>query len=57
MIHFNSSAIAELIERANMTTEGIPVDKLEEIKSIYWSVEEKNKKILAECATYTIKDD
>ena len=57
MIHFNSSAIAELLERAKGLSKGIPAEQLEEMKSIYWSVEEKNKKILAECASYTLKDE
>jgi methyl-accepting chemotaxis protein len=52
----NTEAIASLLELARQKTQTLSDDQQEELQSIYWNIDEKNKKIKAICASYTLKD-
>jgi methyl-accepting chemotaxis protein len=52
----NTAAIAGLLEQARLKTDYLTGDQQEELQGIFWNIEEKNKKIQAICASYTLKD-
>lgn len=52
-----SQAIKELLAKAQEKTEGLPEEQRDELKSILWSIEEKEKKISRTCLKYIPKND
>lgn len=52
----NTEAITSLLEQARSKTKDITPEQQEELQSLYWSIDEKNKRIQAICLAYTIKD-
>lgn len=52
----HSEAIAGLLEQARSKTLSLPQAELEDLHGIYWSLEEKNKRIKVICSAYTLKD-
>ncbi len=52
-----SNAITSLLEQANIKSSDISEEELDELKGIFWSVKENNKKISAICSTYTLRDE
>jgi len=53
----HSEAITMLLEQASTTSSDTSKEKLDELKSILWSVEENNKKIRSICTAYTLRDE
>ena len=52
----HSDAIEGLLKQAQIKSSDLPPQQKEEINSLYWSMEEKNKRIRAICSSYTLKD-
>jgi methyl-accepting chemotaxis protein len=52
----NSEAISALIDEAHNKSQALEGDQQLELQSLLWSLEEKNKKNQAICASYTLKD-
>ncbi len=52
-----SNAISSLLEQANIESSDIAGEELDELKGIFWSVKENNKKIRAICSAYTLRDE
>ncbi len=52
----NSQAIATLLALARSKTDNLNHEQHEELQGIYWSIDEKNKKIQTLCSAYTLKD-
>lgn len=55
-LNAHSDAISALLDQANANISNISAEEMEELKGIFWSVEENNKKIRAICNSYTLKD-
>ncbi len=53
----HSNAITTLLEQTDIKTSDISEERLEELKSILWSVGENNKKIRLICTDYTLRDE
>ena len=53
----HSSAISTLLEQTHSKTSDVAGVELDELKGIFWSVEENNKKIRAICTAYTLRDE
>ena len=53
----HSNAITTHLEQANIKTSDISGEKLDELKSIFWSIEENNKRIRSICTDYTLRDE
>lgn len=52
----HSEAIAGLLEQARTKTLSLSPTELEDLQGIYWSMDEKNKRIKVICSAYTLKD-
>lgn len=52
----HSEAIAGLLEQARTKTLSLSPTELEDLHGIYWSMDEKNKRIKVICSAYTLKD-
>lgn len=52
----NGEAVATLIDQAHKKSQVLEDEQRLELQSILWSLEEKNKKNQAICASYTPKD-
>jgi methyl-accepting chemotaxis protein len=55
-IQTHSEAISELLEQARVKTASISPELQDELHSVYWSLDEKNKKIKAVYSSYTLND-
>jgi len=53
----HSDAISALLLQANSTPFDISEEKLDELKSLFWNIEEKNKKIRTLCTSYILRDE
>lgn len=56
-IQSHSNAITTLLEKADGHSAAASEEELEALKSIFWSVEENNKKIRSICTAYTLRDE
>lgn len=52
----HSEAISELLEQARSKTGNLPPELQDDLHSLYWSLDEKNKKIKAIYSSYTLND-
>ncbi len=52
----NAEAVSSLLELARQKAENLPQEHEQELQGIFWNIEEKNKRIKALCASYTLKD-
>ncbi len=52
----NAETVSNLLELARQKAENLPQEYEQELQGIFWNIEEKNKKIKAICASYTLKD-
>ncbi len=52
----NAEAISNLLELARLKSETPNPEQKEELQSIYWNIDEKNKRIKAICSGFTLKD-
>jgi methyl-accepting chemotaxis protein len=52
----HSEAIAGLLEQARTKTLSLSPAELNDLQGIYWSMDEKNKRIKVICSAYTLKD-
>lgn len=55
-IQAHSEAISELLEQARTKTSSISPELQDDLHSLYWSLDEKNKKIKAIYSSYTLND-
>ena len=53
----HSNAITELLEQTQSKTSDISTIEPDDLRSLFWSVEENNKKIRAICTAYTLRDE
>ena len=52
----HSEAISELLDQARTKTRDLPPELQEDLHGLYWSLDEKNKKIKAIYSSYTLND-
>ncbi len=52
----HSEAISELLEQARTKTGKLPPELQDDLHGLYWSIDEKNKKIKAIYSSYTLND-
>jgi methyl-accepting chemotaxis protein len=52
----HSEAIAGLLDQARTKTLNLSPAELDDLQGIYWSMDEKNKRIKVICSAYTLKD-
>lgn len=55
-IQAHSEAISELLEQARTKTSSLSPELQDDLHSLYWSLDEKNKKIKAIYSSYTLHD-
>lgn len=53
----HSDALDGLLKQAQIKSRDLSPRQKEEINSLYWSMEEKNKRIRAICSSYALKDE
>ncbi len=56
-IHSSSRAITDLIEHAAEKSSEIPGDLQKELQSLYWGIEDNNRKIQDICSSYSLRDE
>lgn len=52
----NAEAITILLEQAHLKTKDLSPEQQEELQSLYWNIDEKNKRIQNICLAYTLTD-
>ncbi len=53
----HSEAIADLIKQTQVKSSQLPAEIKEEFDSLFWGIEEKNKKIQTMCSAYSLRDE
>lgn len=53
-VQAHAGAIAELLEQAKTRTSNLSPELQDDLHSLYWSLDEQNKKIQAICSSYTL---
>ncbi len=53
----HSDAMSTLLRQARIKSKDYPTRQKEDINSLFWSMEEKNRRIQAICSSYTLKDE
>lgn len=53
----HSEALEDIIDKARIQLETLPQEKQEELRWLFWSMDDQNRKIRAVCKSYTLRND
>jgi len=53
----HSEALEDIISKAKAQLDSLPKEKQEELRWLFWSMDDQNRKIRAVCTSYKLRDD